>query len=312
VAGLAVLINRGASKFARDRALLAATEKAAGPDAVIIETHDLPELDAAAFQVRHAQPDTVALCGGDGSFMNGMTALRAAYGRAPLPRIAFIPGGAVSTVARNFGMHGAANVELARLVARHQAGTLRTVSHRTIDANGRLGSIFGTALVAKFFELYYRDGAGSYADAARMVARIFVESFVGGTYARDVLEPVECALSVDGVPLSPDRYSLICCATIRDLGLHMTVSYRNAERDDALHWIASSLPPRRLGPQMFRVIAGERIRGEPHFDGFVRTASIVFPQPFHWVLDGEMFRDRKIDVRLGPKIEVCSDAVDAR
>src|SRR5206468_849916 len=102
VSGLALVVNRSARRFARDLALADAVHAAAGPDAVVIETQELPELDAAARQIRYAAPDTVAFCGGDGTYMAGLTALARVYGATPLPRIALVPGGTVSTVARNF------------------------------------------------------------------------------------------------------------------------------------------------------------------------------------------------------------------
>ena len=302
--GLAVLINRTAHRFARDAHLIAATQLAAGQNAVVIDTHDIAELDAAARQVRHADPDTVAICGGDGSYMAGLSALYNAYGKTPLPKIALIPGGTVSTVARNFNMIGSPAAQLARVVELHAAGALPLRRHQTLLANGRIGFIFGTALVANFFDVYYTSGSSGYADAARIVGRVFFESFFGGPYARRVLEPVACKIDVDGVTLSEPRYSLICCSTVRDLGLHMTVNYRAGERDDALHLVASSLPTRHLGPQMFRVLAGKRIRGREHFDGLVREFKVTFPEARAWVLDGDLLYDRTVTVAAGPIIHV--------
>lgn len=304
VPGLAVLINRTAHRFARSHDVLEATAQAAGHDSIVVETHDVAELEAAVRQIHHADPDTIALCGGDGTYMSGLTALTRIYGDRPLPRIALLPGGTVSTVARNFGVSGSPSVALSRVANLHAAGALPTRRHRTLRANDRVGFIFGTALVANFFDVYYGSEAAGYADAARIVSRIFAESFVGGPYARRVLEPTECTVRVDGVALSPTHYSLICCATVRDLGLHMLVSYRADEREDALHLIASSLPTRKLGPQMFRVLAGKRLRGEPHFDGLVREFEVAFPIERAWVLDGDVMRDRVVRVSPGPVIDV--------
>ncbi len=304
MSGLAVLINRTAYRFAHSHELIAATNHAAGQDAIVLETRDVAELPAVARQIFHAKPDTVALCGGDGTYMAGLSALRHVYGDRPLPRFALLPGGTVSTVARNFGITGSPAAALSRVVSMHAAGTLPVRRHRTLVANERVGFIFGAALVANFFDLYYGSGAAGYADAARIVSRIFAESFLGGPYARRVLEPTECTLAVDGVRLEQKRFSLICCATVADLGLHMMVSYRAGERDDALHLVASSLPTARLGPQMFRVIAGRRLRGEPHYDGLVKTFEVSFPEERSWVLDGDVLRDRAVRVSPGPAIDV--------
>jgi len=305
---LAVLINRTAHRFARDHALLEATARASGPDAIVVETMDTAHVAQAARQIAHANPSTIALCGGDGTYMLGLTSLREAYGDRPLPRIALIPGGTVSTVARNFGLSGAPDLAMARVAALHGARTLATVRHRTLLANGRVGFIFGAALVANFFDVYYGTNASGYLDAAAIVGRIFVESFTGGALARRVLDPVQCTLSIDGTQREPKQYSLICCATLRDLGLHMQVCYRAGERDDRLHLVASSLPTRRLGPQMFRVLRGRRLRGAPHFDDLLTDFRVSFPQNGSWVLDGDVMRDHIVDVGLGPLVAIVSTA----
>jgi len=271
-------------------------------------TRSLDELEQAAEAMKSAAVERVVLCGGDGSFMAGLTALWQ-RGFDPLPEICLAPGGTVATVARNLGQRASLLQTVRRATA--ASDRLRHIEHPTLrvsEVNGatRIGFIVGTGLVARFFQRYYAAGAGGYAAAARIVARVFVGSFVSDAYSRSVLDPLGCTLSVEGRELAPRAYSLVVSSVVRDLGLHMWVTHRAAEDPERPHLVASPLPARALGPQAPRVLLGRRLRGEGCFDGLVREFSVRFPDgPGPYVLDGDLFRAEQVDVSAGPKIRLA-------
>ncbi|HSN99271.1 MAG TPA: diacylglycerol kinase family protein, partial [Candidatus Nanopelagicales bacterium] len=258
--------------------------------------------------------DLLVLSGGDGSFMAGVTTLAGALGEAALPKMALIPGGTAATVARNWGMTGDP-IELIRRVLRQAEGgasalratrrpTLRVRATTDEGPEERIGFIFGTGLVAKFFDLYYEDGGRGYGAAARIVARIFAESFVDGAYARRVLDPLPCTVEVDGRSLASPSWSLICAAVVPDLGIRMRVTYRAGEDPSRLHLVASPLSSRALGPRAPRVLAGRSIGGDGHFDDLVREFRVRRDDGLPYVLDGDRLRAREVLVRAGPPIDV--------
>jgi diacylglycerol kinase family enzyme len=254
--------------------------------------------------------------------MAGITALAAAFGEGALPPVALIPGGTVATVARNWGTRGDPAEILGRILRQIRDGAAipgRTVRRPTLRIRAttgqgveeRLGFIFGTGLVAKFFGLYYEDGARGYGAAARIVSRIFIESFYDGAYARRVLDPLPCTITVDGQPLAPRAWSLICAAVVPDLGIGMRVTYRAGEDLTRPHLVASPLPSRQLGPRAPLVLAGRRIGGPGHFDDLVREFEVRFGEALEapaaeglYVLDGDILRARAVQVAAGPAIAV--------
>jgi diacylglycerol kinase family enzyme len=254
--------------------------------------------------------------------MAGVTALAAAFGERALPRLALIPGGTAATIARNWGMRGDPAGLVERIVADAQRGdrmdrravprpTLRVRAATERGVEERIGFIFGTGLVAKFFDLYDEDGGRGYAAAARIVSRVFVESFFDGAYARRVLDPLPCTVEVEGRALDPRAWSLICAAVVPNLGLQMRVTYRAGEDLTRPHLIASPLPSRELGPRAPLVLAGKRIGGAGHFDDLVREFRVRFdaadaPSPGDgpYVLDGDTLRAREVIVSAGPSIRV--------
>jgi len=309
-----VIANTTARLYRNKPSLLEDMRRAAAGIAEVHPTTHVDQLDAVCANIAARGSDLVILSGGDGSFMAGVTALAHAFGEARLPRIALLPGGTVATVARNFGMIGDPAVLLRRLLDARaslrsaERTTLRVREVRGDASRERIGFIFGTGLVARFFEVYYADGARGYGGAARIVARVFAESFVSGPFARRILDPLPLSIEVDGVRLPPDRWSLVCAAVVRDLGIGMRVTYRAGEDPDRLHLVASPLPPHALGPRAPLVLLGRSIGGPEHFDDLVRAFVVRFPSEGPYVLDGDMLRAEEVHVSAGPRIELVTFA----
>ncbi len=279
------------------------------------ETRSLADLDAIAQAVLGSARDkraAVVFAGGDGSYMAGVSALaRAAHGRA-LPPVAFAPGGTVCTVARNWGLSGNGVRWLARLLDAIADGSVRSTrrpSLRVQDDRGgdRVGFIFGAGLVARFFELYDARGAGGNVAAARIAARVFAGSFVGSRFARRVLDPSPCAITIDGVEAGApfDRVSLLCASVVRDLGLALRLTYRAGEELDRFHTVGTPLGARALGPQMPLVLAARPLLG-PRIDRLVQRLEVRFPpsEQGAYVLDGDLRRADAVTVTAGPALEV--------
>jgi diacylglycerol kinase family enzyme len=261
----------------------------------------------------------VIFAGGDGTFMSGATALVRSLDGRPSPVIGLAPMGTVGTTARNFGERG----EPLDLVARWlrafaveprprgvnvvERPTLRLEERgaRGTPSATRIGFIFGTGLVARFFEVYEAGGAGGTKLAARIVARVFAESILGGPLAKKILTPLPCELEVDGVAHPSKAFSLLCAAVVRDLGLGMKVSYRAGERRDRVHLVASSLLPKHLGPRMPYVLMGRSIGGDRHVDALAERFVVRFGESGGpYVLDGDSFRANEVEISAGPVLPI--------
>ncbi len=317
-----VIVNTTARRYESDPSLVNELRAASHGHAVFHATRDLPELSHVCAEAARARSDLVILTGGDGSLMAGASALAQAFGGQP-PRLGFLPAGTAAIVSKNWGIRGDPVVLLRRILARGRA--VQSEPHPTLlvraetddGVEERVGFIFGTGLVANFFDAYYADGARGNAGAAKLVARIFAESFVGGPFARQVLDPLPCTIEADGRELAPRAFSLVCASVVRDVGLHMVVNHRAGEDPERPHLVASALPPRELGWRMPLVIAGKPIGGEGAFDDLVTRFSVRFPRENKgnerseegeaggpYVLDGDMLRAWAVHVSAGPALDV--------
>ncbi len=326
-APVVVIVNALARRWREAPQLLASARALVEGRATLHVTHDLAELEAAAR--RAADAEVVVLSGGDGTYGAGISALHRVLGR--LPKVALAPGGTVGTIARSLGVDAGRRdpvVGLARaLHAAHAGRRIKRTPTLAVrhDHGEALGFIVGSGLVASFFELYDQGAAAALASgasevtgpssgggnlaAARIVTRVFLESFFGGPLAERVLSPLPCAISVDGRALPFPASSLVVASVLRDLGLGMRVTHRGGEDPTRPHVVVSGLQPRTLGPRMFRVLRGVPIAGpeEAHFDGLVGALTVDFGGGGGpWVLDGDLRRSRQIVVRGGP----CVDLLD--
>jgi diacylglycerol kinase family enzyme len=303
-----VVVNRAARRLRTDeRGSFVHELRRHRPGLTVVETSSLAELDAfAASLARRGDTVPVVLAGGDGSHGAGVSALVRAFGDA-VPPIALAPGGTVSTVARNWGVRSNRRA-LRRLLDLAAAGRLRPTLRPTLRVRGgddeRLGFIAGAGLVARFFEAYLEAGADGLGTAARLVGQVFAGSFAGGELARRVLTPEPCTVAFDGREASFSEVSLVCASVVRDLGLGMRLLYRAAEDPSRFHAVATPLPPRALGPQMPRVLAGRPLRG-PKLDALTARLSLRFP-PHRgaYVVDGELLRSDDVAITAGPSLVV--------
>ncbi len=311
-----VIANATARGFARRPRSLVELEAIVRGRAELRVTRNLAELDGALNDA--AEKRLVVFAGGDGTFGAGATTLlHVLDGRRP-PIVGLAPMGTVGTTARNFGERGDPFELVDRWVdafrgARAQRGahvvarpTLRVAARDAkAERSERFGFIFGTGLVARFFEVYEQHGATGTALAGRIVARVFAESMLGGPLAKRILTPLPCELEVDGVIQRASAYSLLLASVVRDLGLGMKVSYRAGERLDRVHVVASSLSPSALGPRMPFVMMGRRIGGPRHVDRLAERFTVRFEAgggPY--VLDGDAFSAREVEVSCGPMLPI--------
>jgi diacylglycerol kinase family enzyme len=313
-----VIVNR-AAHGGPSLPAIAADARRAG--ATVHETLDLGDLARVADGIATRGARAVVLVGGDGSVMRGLSALASAYGGAPLPPVGLAGGGTMCTIARNHGMRGDRQAWAARVVHAACEGTGRRVDVPTLRVrrgadpragvadDDHVGFIFGTGLVARFFEAYDAAPRPGAATAASLAARVFAGSLAGSSFARHVLSPMRCRLAVDGQTHTAGAWSLVLAATVRDVGLHFLVPYRAGEDIDRFHVVASGLSAHALGVQLPRVMAGRPLQGEPRVDALARSLHVAFDEvEGAYILDGDRFQAHEVTVTDGPRVTLVVPA----
>lgn len=297
-----VLVNARARRVLADPGLADRLRRQVGRHGEVLVTSQVEDLPAALQGAGSLAGTVVAICGGDGAGMYGLSALRAARGAEALPPVALLPAGTVNTIARSLGVRGKPEEVLGRLVERVARGeALRTRAHATLLANERVGFIFGAGLVSTFFALYNDTATAGRLWAALQIGRIFAGSFVGAPFASRIMAPVPARITVDGAPCPLDRVTLLLASTLVDVGLGLKVTYRADEAPEGFHIVGTDLPATRLGPQLPRVLAGRRLRAEPLLDALAREVLLELPEDASTLLDGELLGAGSVRLRAGPR-----------
>ncbi|HLK35587.1 MAG TPA: diacylglycerol kinase family protein [Polyangiaceae bacterium] len=309
-----LVVNGNAGRLKQEpRLALALADAARAEGARVHETRSREELEAAAHAIAERGTQGVLLAGGDGSVGAGLTALSHAYAvakRAALPPFALVPAGTVCTIARNFGVRGdpvACTRRASRALADGTASLRRSSTLLVADDRGgeRVAVIFAAGLAVRFFELYDaapRPGVGA---AASIALRLFAGSLVGSAEARRVIDPTPGELEIDGRLEVAKAWSLVLASTVPDVAPHLRAAYRAGE-GRGFHVVASGLPARALGPQLWRVFRGKPLVGEPRVDTLAERISLAFMGEGAYVLDGDRFAARKVRVAVGPAVSIAS------
>lgn len=292
------------------RSKLAEVETWVSGRAQLCVCETLQDLDNVLEQLDPQRCRWVALAGGDGTFLHGISGLvrRFAFDTPP---IALLPAGTVATGAKNFGLRGPLKSAVRRLLE-DPISPLPRVSRPTLLVRSagttQVGFTMGTGLVARFFQHYYDQGAGGIPTAARIFSRVFAGSFLNSAFSRGILDPLPCQISIEGKPCTSSAYSLVVASVFRDLGMGLQVTYRAGEDPNRLHLVASPLPGKQLGPQAPRVLLGRPLRGSGHIDALVQDFELAFPEPGGpYVLDGELLQSQRVQVAPGPRLALLSD-----
>ena len=108
-----------------------------------------------------------------------------------------MPAGTFSTIAKNLDIPRRTLPHAIKVLEAAIEGRARVRAHATLrvrDAAGgdRLGFIFGTGLVAQFFEVYDALPDQGMVSAATLVGRLFAGSFTGSELAEKVLRRCHC------------------------------------------------------------------------------------------------------------------------
>jgi diacylglycerol kinase family enzyme len=307
--GVEVIVNRNARHLGEAsplrRELL---DAAARHGARVHETYSLAQLDGVARSLAASQPRAVVLAGGDGSTMEGLSALARAF-PGGIPPIALAPGGSVATIARNLGMHGPERARCRHIVQAvceqsAQARPVATLRVHDDAGSDRVGFIFGAGLVARFFDVYEAAPRQGIGPAAAIAARVLLGSVVGAPLARRVLSPVACRLEVDGEPIAAREWTLVLASVVRDVGLGVRATYRAGEGAAGFHVVASTLRARSLAAQVPRVLTGRPMGGADRVDVVARSLRVTFDGPGAYILDGDGRTAGDVRVELGPVVSL--------
>lgn len=308
---VAVIVNPHALGVKRTPGLRDRLARIVGDSGEAIETRSQTELEAAARRCAERGVGVVATCGGDGTNLMTVTALATAYGRDKLPVLALLRGGTVNTVAENLAIRGKPEELLARLVAQARTGELDTRGQDSIEVTiagraAQIGFLFAAAMGARFLEAYYGGPRPGPAWAGVLAARTVASSLVTGPFARKLFRPLEVDIDLDGRRVTEvPAPTLFVASTVPSVGIGMKVAWQAGKQPARFHVICSGLSTVKMALQFRKVVGGLPLSGGPHLDVLAQRARLRFAAPDVFTLDGELFREREVEIAVGPRLWIA-------
>lgn len=286
--GVGVILNPYSKKYKNNPNTLERMAFIVGDKASCKSTHDLVDLMRVAEDFKTREIDVLAISGGDGTIHCTLTTFIRVYGEKPLPRITFLRGGTVNTIASTMGIVGNTEKILSDLLVKyHEDIPFEVKKLRLMKINDDFGSIFGLGVVYNFMQAYYSGKPGVWG-AAKTLVRCIASGAVNGKLVRGIFNRIDAEVIVNGEVWPFANYSGIYAASIRQFGLGFNVFYHMLKQNDKFHAQALSMPPRSILPLLKKMHDGKNSGSENVIDAMAETMEIKLREPAAYTIDGDM------------------------
>lgn len=289
MSGIGVILNPYSKKYKKDPHKARRMGFIVGDKASCKETEDLDDLRRVAEEFKTRDIDILAISGGDGTNHWTLTTFIQVYGDKPLPKIVFLRGGTLNTVASFTGTRGSSEDILSNLLVKyHEDIPFETKNLLITKINNEYGFIFGIGVIRRFMEAYYKNGQPSTAMALKTLVHAIGSAIGNGVFARQMFDRFDAEVVVNGHRWPYANYSALYTGSINQLGLNFKVYYLVDSNPGKFHAIGFSLPPRNVLPYVpFMFLGGPS--GCPNLlEEVGTTMTIKLEKPLPYTIDGDL------------------------
>lgn len=333
--GIGVVYNPKSGHNRRNPKAAARLRKAVGDHGVVREASTMAELYRVAEDFQRQGIDVLGISGGDGTNGVTITGFIDVYRGAELPRIAFLRGGTMNTVANSVGIRrGAPEVLVRRLIDGYQAHATRPLRHaerhtlriqatalpppsahddegspRSVapPAGDKYGFLFGTGVVYGFLAEYYAGGDPNPVVAAKTLARGIGSTIVQGEMIRRMAAPFRGSVTLDdGTRWEESEYLTVTGGTIDQIGLGFRPFCKFDERPGAFHLLGIHGSTMQVVGQLPRVYRAQPIAEHCARHATPSRAVIESSAPhIRYMVDGDLHEcTGPLTVEVGPKVRI--------
>jgi diacylglycerol kinase (ATP) len=335
MSGIGVILNPRSRKNLRDPRAAGRLAKQLGDHGVVREARSIDELHRIAEDFKKLDIDVLGISGGDGTNHVTITGFIDVYDGSALPRLAFLRGGTMNTVANSVGVgHGRPEGLLGKLIrayAARAAQPLLDVERHVLkiapaDPTSDRGSatnygfLFGTGVVYGYLAEYYRGGEPSPLVAAKTLARGVGSTIVQGEMIQRMAKPFRGSVQTfsDNGPSGaegdrvrnnqwPERdYLAVAAGTIDQIGLGFKPFYRYAEQPGAFHILGIHTSAMGFVRELGRVHRGEAMGEGKTYEAVTERAVVRSADgTMRYMIDGDLHSTRgEVELTVGPRVKI--------
>ncbi|GBD26570.1 hypothetical protein HRbin30_01902 [bacterium HR30] len=311
MAGIGVIVNPHAGGNRANKELVPKLEEALKQRGFVAVPETLEELELTARRCAEEQVDIVAICGGDGSFFRGLSALVRAYGSQSLPLFLPLRGGSMNTIARSVGVRAGGPVKvLAHVAEVYAAGRpLRATERQLLQiARDHYGFMVGCGVIVNFLQVYYSGQGRGPRAAALWLVRAILSGLIHGTLARRILQGFRADMTCDGERVPHRNYNVLYASTITDIGLGFVPTYLATRKRGYFHLLAGYVTASQVILRLHRLRGGCPLEIPTLYDNLAREVRVEFERPTHYTIDGDVLEaTAALELRAGPVLTIVQE-----
>lgn len=303
--GIGIVVNPRGKKYKKDPDKMRRMSFIVGDRGSYSVTEDLDDLRRVAEEFKTRDIDILAIGGGDGTNHVTLTQFIEIYGEKPLPKITFLRGGTMNSLANSCEIKGAPEKILSNLIYKYHEGIeFKSTEMDMMKINNKYGFIFGCGVIFRFMEAYYKGATPSPPKAVWTLTRSITSAISNGHFARHMFERFDGDVWVNGEKWPFANWSALYAGSIPILGLQFKV-FHHAEEKYRFHATGFSLPPRNVLRHVPSMFVGKKSECDELMAEAATEMRMEFSKPMPYTIDGDMLAGEKnITISLGPRIQI--------
>lgn len=273
-------------------------------------TQSIEDLERVARKFRDNHIEILAINGGDGTINRTLTAMIAAYGEHPLPKIALLRGGTMNVLASNLGIKGSPPRILYRLCEAYSSDqeVFETRSISSLKVEDSFGFLFADGVACSVLGEFYKKKTGPLGAAWLIIRLIFSTLFKGKLFAR-LMQAETKSIQMDRQP-HPQHQNRPSCtimaASIERMPFGFKLFPYARQKLAQMQWFSITCEPRNVLWNLPRIIFNTKIQSTScKVSDVCEWLSIQGPPGYTYSLDGELFaaKNNTITIEPGPSFE---------
>lgn len=306
MSGIGVILNPFSKKYKNDPNKLDHMAFIIGDKASCKPTEDASDLLRVAEEFKSRDIDVLAISGGDGTIHCTITTFINVYGEKPLPKITFLRGGTLNTIAATLGIKGSTENLMSNLLIKyHEDKAFDIRKLRLMKINQLYGTIFGLGLIYNFMEEYYKNATLNPVVAAKTVTRAVFSGIFNGKLSQKMFKRFDADVIVNGKKWPFANYCAVFSGSIRQVGLDFNVFRSMIDQNEGFHTIGLNLSPHEIILQIKKMHDGKPPKHEGILEEPAKTMEIQLVEPLPYTIDGDMLEpQQKFTISEGPEITI--------
>lgn len=304
--GIGVVLNPFSKKYKNDRGKLDHMAFIIGDKASCKPTEDIADVHRVAEEFKSRDIDLLAISGGDGTIHCTLTVFIKVYGTKPMPKVTFLRGGTLNTIAASMGIKGSTEKLLSNLLVKyHEDKTFDTHKLRLTRINDDYGCIFGLGVIYNFMDFYYKNPTVNPVIALKTLLQSVGSALINGKTIQNMCKRFDAEVIVNGKRWPFANWCALFSGSIRQIGFDFNVFRHMLTQNEKFHALGLSMSPQEIVLLLKKFHDGVAPDSPELVEDLADNMEIHCAEAQPYTIDGDMLpATTDFTISQGPEIAV--------